>query len=137
MRIQFSRSDSDIVAKAKGTYLPRPKKKPQEKKKAKIAVAPAGVESRPAPINPESIPDNQPPHNILFVTNLPPDSGEEFLNQLFQQFTGFREVRMVPSRPDIAFVEYETDMHASVAKENLQGFKATPTHKIKIVYAKK
>ncbi|XP_055334606.1 U1 small nuclear ribonucleoprotein A-like [Paramacrobiotus metropolitanus] len=138
MRIQFARADSDMVTRARGTYVPRPKKKAGEKaKKPKPMAAPVGVEVRPAPINPENIPDNQPPHNILFVTNLPTDSGEELLNQLFQQFTGFREVRMVPSRPDIAFVEYETEMHASVAKENLQGFKVTPTHKIKIVYAKK
>lgn len=119
-----------------GTFIPRPKKKTGEKAKKPKQVA-AGFDARPAPINPENIPDNQPPHNILFVTNLPTDSGEELLNQLFQQFTGFREVRMIPSRPDIAFVEYESEMHASVAKENLQGFKVTPTHKIKVVYAKK
>lgn len=28
--------------------------------------------------------------------------------ELFQRYPGFKEVRTVPSRPDIAFVEYET-----------------------------
>ncbi|OQV15239.1 putative U2 small nuclear ribonucleoprotein B'' [Hypsibius exemplaris] len=140
MRIQFARADSDLLAKQKGTFVPRPKKKPLDKvKKVKPVAAPiiVGGELRPAPINPESIPDNQPPHNILFVTNLPQEGGEEFLSQMFQQYQGFREVRMVPSRPDIAFVEYENEMFASMAKDGLQGFKVTPTQKIKVVFAKK
>ncbi|GAU87779.1 hypothetical protein RvY_00577 [Ramazzottius varieornatus] len=144
MNIQFARAESDLIAKAKGTFVPKPKKKPGEKKPKPKKDAPMvaasampGMEVRPAPINPENIPDTAPPHNILFVTNLPPEGGEEFLSQMFQQYQGFREVRMVPSRPDIAFVEYETEVHAAVAKEQMQGFKVTPTHKIKIVFAKK
>ena len=33
---------------------------------------------------------------------------------LFCRFPGFSEVRLVPGRSDIAFVEYETDIQASL-----------------------
>lgn len=46
-----------------------------------------------------------PPNKILFVQNLPENSTEAMLAMLFQQFPGFREVRMVEARPGIAFVE--------------------------------
>lgn len=32
----------------------------------------------------------------------------------FYRFPGFREVRLVPGRSDIAFVEYETDIQVSL-----------------------
>lgn len=44
---------------------------------------------------------------------------------------------MVPGRSDIAFVEFETDAQATEAKGSLAGFKITPTHAMKIAYAKK
>ncbi|VDD75935.1 unnamed protein product [Mesocestoides corti] len=61
----------------------------------------------PPPINPATIPD-QPPNKILFLTNLPEDANEAMLGMLFAPFVGFREIRMVPSRHDIAFVEFST-----------------------------
>ena len=59
------------------------------------------------------------------------------LQMLFQPFSGFKEVRLVPGRSDIAFVEFETEQHSHLAKEALQGFKIGPDHAIKISYAKK
>lgn len=53
------------------------------------------------------------------------------------RFPGFKEVRLVPGRHDIAFVEFETDMQAGAAKDALQGFKITPTNAMKITFAKK
>ena len=41
MRIAFSRMDSDIIAKMKGTFTERPKKAPMESKKAKKRAAKA------------------------------------------------------------------------------------------------
>ena len=43
---------------------------------------------------------------------------------------------MVPSKPGIAFVEFETEMQASVAMTGLQGFKVTPQNAMAISYAK-
>lgn len=56
---------------------------------------------------------------------------------MFNQFPGFKEVRLVPNRHDIAFVEFSTELQSSAAKEALQGFKITPTHAMKITFAKK
>lgn len=47
----------------------------------------------------------QPPNQILFLTNLPDETNEMMLSMLFNQFPGFKEVRLVPGRHDIAFVE--------------------------------
>ena len=58
------------------------------------------------------------------------------LSMLFQQFPGFKEVRMVEAKPGIAFVEFETETQASVALSGLQGFKINPTHSMTLSYAK-
>lgn len=55
----------------------------------------------------------------------------------FNRFPGFKEVRLVPNRHDIAFVEFANEMQSAAAKEALQGFKITPTHAMKITFAKK
>ncbi|CAH8556915.1 unnamed protein product [Schistosoma turkestanicum] len=90
----------------------------------------------PPAVNPATIPD-QPPNKILFLTNLPDDSDEAMLSMLFGQFTGYREVRMVPGRHDIAFVEFVNEVEASAAKLGLQGFNIRPGQAIRITFAKK
>jgi U2 small nuclear ribonucleoprotein B'' len=40
---------------------------------------------------------------------------------LFGRFEGFREVRLVPGRKGIAFVEYETETGSISAKERMAG----------------
>lgn len=68
------------------------------------------------------IPDEYlPPNKILFVQNLPDEYDVEALTALFGRFEGFREVRLVPGRRGIAFVEYETETGAISAKENTAG----------------
>lgn len=169
MRIQYSKRDSDIIAKMKGTFVERPKKKkredeeeePQGKKKKKVPpkssvaalanqkavintplkpMQPAAVltpvQQPQAPVAPAIIPE-QPPCHILFLTNLPAETNEMMLSMLFNQFPGFKEVRLVPGRHDIAFVEFENDVQSAAAKEALQGFKITPTNAMKITFAKK
>lgn len=144
MRIAYSKKDSDCIAKMKGTFQERPKKKKAEesaagRKKKKDRSQPEPVSkhtiSQAAPLT------DQPPNQILFLTNLPTETNEKtnemMLTMLFNQFPGFKEVRLVPGRTDIAFVEFETDTQATAAKEALQGFKITPTHAMKITFAKK
>jgi len=137
MRIAYSKMDSDVIAKIKGTFKERPKKikppKPapeekREKKKKNAANAESGSTNTTA---------EQPPNQILFLTNLPEETNEMMLSMLFNQFPGFKEVRLVPNRHDIAFVEFSTELQSSAAKEALQGFKITPTHAMKITFAKK
>lgn len=61
----------------------------------------------------------------------------KYLNQSYLRFPGFKEVRLVPNRHDIAFVEFANEVQSAAAKEALQGFKITPTHAMKISFAKK
>jgi len=136
MRIAYSRSDSDIIAKMKGTFQERPKRAPGEsKKKSKKAKAAAahqlggGSGAGPGP--------DAPPNQILFLTNLPQETNEMMLSMLFNQFPGFKEVRLVPGRHDIAFVEFENELQSAAARDALQGFKITPTTAMKISFAKK
>lgn len=107
-----------------------PKKKKKEKR------APTGNSLNAAGI-PHSALVEQPPNNILFLTNLPPETNETMVQVLFAQFPGFKEVRLVPGRHDIAFVEFETEYQSGAAKDSLQGFKVSPTHAMKITFAKK
>ncbi|KAI0131973.1 hypothetical protein BJ170DRAFT_576859, partial [Xylariales sp. AK1849] len=68
------------------------------------------------------VPDEYlPPNKILFVQNLPDDYDVEALTGIFGRFEGFREVRLVPGRRGIAFVEYEAEAGAITAKENTAG----------------
>merc|ERR1719431_806956 len=98
------------------------KKKKQLRQEANAnlaAAAPAPVIMQPTPTaaqpaGPASIPE-QPPHHILFLTNLPEETNEMMLSMLFNQFPGFKEVRLVPGRSDIAFVEFENEVQAGAA----------------------
>ncbi|KAK4193816.1 putative small nuclear ribonucleoprotein [Podospora australis] len=68
------------------------------------------------------VPDEYlPPNRILFVQNLPDDFGKDDLTAIFNRFEGFREVRTVPGRSGIAFVEYEAESGAITARENTAG----------------
>jgi len=82
-------------------------------------------------------PKQQPPNKILFVENLPEACTDMMLSMLFQQFPGFKEVRMVQGKQGIAFVEFESEVESTVAMNGLQHFKITPTHLMVISYAKK
>uniref|UniRef100_A0A3P9K232 U1 small nuclear ribonucleoprotein A n=1 Tax=Oryzias latipes TaxID=8090 RepID=A0A3P9K232_ORYLA len=135
MRIQYSKTDSDIIAKMKGTYVERERKKEKRKPKpegtgAKKAAAAAMMAGVP------TVAEN-PPNHILFLTNLPEETNELMLSMLFNQFPGFKEVRLVPGRHDIAFVEFDNEVQAGAARDSLQGFKITQTHAMKISFAKK
>ena len=105
--------------------LPRNEEHKKKKKERKTAGLPHGALS------------DQPPNNILFLTSLPEETNEMMLTMLFNQFPGFKEVRLVPGRHDIAFVEFDNEFQSGAAKDALQGFKVTPTHAIKITFAKK
>ncbi|XP_033823443.1 U2 small nuclear ribonucleoprotein B'' [Periophthalmus magnuspinnatus] len=138
MRIQYAKTDSEIISKMKGTYGDKEKKK-EKKKKAQEAAA--NQNKRPAQIpvaahTPVQVPDN-PPNHILFLSNLPEETNEMMLSMLFNQFPGFKEVRLVPGKHDISFVEFESDTQAGVAKDALQGFRITATCAMRISYAKK
>ncbi|KIV93433.1 hypothetical protein PV10_04646 [Exophiala mesophila] len=68
------------------------------------------------------IPDEYlPPNKILFLRDLPDSYDADGLSRIFSRFEGFKEVRMVPGRKGIAFVEYEAEAGAISAKEATSG----------------
>ncbi|MCJ1456780.1 hypothetical protein MMC28_007145 [Mycoblastus sanguinarius] len=76
-----------------------------------------------------------PPNKILFVQNLPEDYNIEGLTAIFGRFEGFREVRLVPGRRGIAFVEYEAEAGAISAKESTAGMALGDEGRVvKVVY---
>ncbi|RNA43100.1 U1 small nuclear ribonucleo A [Brachionus plicatilis] len=141
MRIQYAKTQSDVIAKRYGTFVERPKKDAKEEaaeqaaKKEKKKAESAAV-SGAAQVAVQGGSGDQP-NKILFLVNLPEDTEQTVLQMLFQPFAGFREVRLVPGRFDIAFVEFENEHLATIAKDALQGFKIAPTNAMKITYAKK
>jgi len=147
MRIQYSKSDSDMIAKMKGTFVERPRaaitKKVtvevpgESKKERKRRLAAEKVKDGEKAKNAAEDLTNQPPNKILFCTNLPEETNEMVLQMLFNQFPGFREVRLVPGRHDIAFVEFENEFQAVSARDSLNGFKLTPTSAMKVNFAKR
>lgn len=62
-----------------------------------------------------------PANRVLFVRNIPDDVSTDALALPFGQYPGFREIRVVPGRKGIAFVEYEDTEGAILAKESLAG----------------
>ncbi|XP_070762010.1 U1 small nuclear ribonucleoprotein A isoform X6 [Enoplosus armatus] len=139
MRIQYAKQDSDIIAKMKGTYVERDRKK--EKKKIKGADGAGAKKGVPGAAATNCLLSSQvaenPPNHILFLTNLPEETNELMLSMLFNQFPGFKEVRLVPGRHDIAFVEFDNEVQAGAARDALQGFKITQANAMKISFAKK
>jgi RNA recognition motif-containing protein len=68
------------------------------------------------------VPDEYlPPNKILFIQNVPDEYDIDALTAIFGRFEGFREVRLVPGRTGIAFIEYEAEAGAISAKENIAG----------------
>ncbi|KAF4380556.1 hypothetical protein G4B88_008707 [Cannabis sativa] len=151
IRIQYAKTKSDCIAKADGSFVPRDKKKKQEEKAerkrrpddAPPSAAANGTRAEngatPAPFRQgnTSAQEAAAPNNILFIENLPHETTSMMLELLFQQYPGFREVRIIEAKPGIAFVEFEDDVQSSMAMQALQGFKITPQNPMAITFAKK
>ncbi|KAI9303303.1 hypothetical protein BJ944DRAFT_165664 [Cunninghamella echinulata] len=66
--------------------------------------------------------DQNPPCNTLYVGNLPPNTNEDELRQLFSKCNGYKRMyfRTKPQGP-MCFVEFENVMYASQTMGELQG----------------
>lgn len=53
------------------------------------------------------------------------------------RFPGLKDIRLVPNRAGIAFVEFESEELAAPARIALNNFKITPEQHMKVDYAKK
>ncbi len=68
------------------------------------------------------------------MQNLPEEYDVDPLTSIFGRFEGFREVRLVPGRKGIAFVEYESETGAISAKENTAGMVLGEGMVMKVTY---
>lgn len=83
------------------------------------------------------IPDEYlPPNKVLLVQGLPDDSTKDNIQLIFGRFPGLVEIRMVPGRKGIAFVEYEKEGAAITAKEGTGGL-LLQDKPLRITYARK
>ncbi|KAL4068936.1 hypothetical protein V8B97DRAFT_2024590 [Scleroderma yunnanense] len=149
MQISFARTRSDAVVKRldpqslevhktqrgehkKNTRYTNPLKQKLRAKRL-AAAGLAGVTSIPAPKRPAvQMPDEYlPPNKILFLQNLPENVTKDQLMALFSQYPNLYEVRLIPTKKDIAFVEYMDEGSASVAKDALHNYKLDGENKIK------
>uniref|UniRef100_A0A1I7UZ48 U2 small nuclear ribonucleoprotein B n=1 Tax=Caenorhabditis tropicalis TaxID=1561998 RepID=A0A1I7UZ48_9PELO len=150
MRIQYAREDSDVIARAKGTYVEKknPGKGGQKQKKPYEKTQKNGTEKKRDQGKPgdaektteeEGGEDQGPgvPNNILFCSNIPEGTDPEQIQTIFGQFPGLREVRWMPNTKDFAFVEYESEDLSEPARQALDNFRITPDHQIKVKFASK
>ncbi|CVK93121.1 related to small nuclear ribonucleoprotein snRNP U1A [Fusarium mangiferae] len=148
MKVAFARTHSDKTVELKGNQedLEQHKRHRQAEKDKRKALESAEEQRQINKRGPGSVNDNRPakaaksglkstsaaasgsvldeflpPNKILFVQNFPEDYDIETLTSVFGRFDGFREVRLVPGRRGIAFVEYEAEQGAITAKENTAG----------------
>jgi len=123
---------AEVTKKAKMAEKKEPAKKekaakPEAKAAGKVAAPAGGVNLTPKVM---------PPNKTLFVENLPENVTDLMLSMLFQQFPGYKDLRVVPAK-GVAFVEFENEIEAGVALQGLQHFMVKPEKPMVISYAKK
>jgi len=157
LKLAYAKEKSDRIAKRDGTFVPRAKRRKRDDESSAVAAASAaaagdtssgaatGMETAdagaaaaptgdaPVAATTATTPQQQPTH-ILFAENLPSECNEMMLAMLFRQYAGFKEVRI--PRAGLAFIEFDTEPHATLALERLNGFKLTTTDSLKLTYGK-
>ncbi|KAL1588019.1 hypothetical protein WHR41_03217 [Cladosporium halotolerans] len=144
MKLEFAKSRSDVTVQRedgeaglethKKHRIAEKERKQAQEAAAAAATAPAkrapaeNIAERPAKsAKPAAgaggvIPDEfLPPNKTLFLRDLPEGYGQDALAVIFKRFPGFREIRTVPGRGNIAFAEYDDETGAIAAKEALSG----------------
>ncbi|KAJ1845727.1 U2 small nuclear ribonucleoprotein B'' [Coemansia sp. RSA 2703] len=81
-------------------------------------------------------PDQPVPNSTLFVSNIPKNISEEMISGLFQQYSGFIEVRRIAGKSDMAFVDYDTIASATAARDVLNGFKLSAQHAMQVEFSR-
>ena len=139
LKIAYAKEKSDLVAKKDGSYVAREKRaRDFQGPAAEGAPAPTKAARRAAPAKAKAAPKaNAVPHSILFAQDLPTECELPMLQMLFQPYMGYKEVRLVPGKAGLAFIEFDSEMQASLALEGLSGFSLTPTDTLQLSYAKR
>lgn len=97
------------------------------------------MSSNPSTLQSISIsgPDVLLPNRILFIQNIPPAYPTLSLSELFKRYPGFQDLRSVPNRPDVAFVEYESEGQAGAARQILDKTEIVPGCNIRVSFARR
>ncbi|KAG7377037.1 hypothetical protein PHYPSEUDO_012266 [Phytophthora pseudosyringae] len=145
--IHFAKEKADVIARREGTFVPREKRKrepkpaapsqPQQAAKKQAGENGSAASTGSSAAAPPPPPAQNVPNKILFLQELPESCNQEMLSVLFKQYQGFKEVRMVPGKKGLAFVEFGDEAQAAIALQGLFGFKLTPTDALKVSFAKK
>ncbi|GER27039.1 U1 small nuclear ribonucleoprotein A [Striga asiatica] len=133
MRIQYAIKESDVIAKADGTFVPREIRKMQDDKDdanqataLNPAYAGAYGGAPPLPQIPDmgarAVREALEPNKFLFIQNLPHQTTAIELGTVFKYCPGLIGVQMKETLPGIAFVEYENVMQATMAMTMFEGF---------------
>ncbi|KAG5925221.1 hypothetical protein E4U42_004439 [Claviceps africana] len=94
---------------------------------------PTGLKST-GPVASQVVPDEYlPPNKILFLQHIPDEYDTDALGAIFGRFEGFREIRSVPGRRGLAFVEYDGEQGAIAARESTSGMKLGESY-LKVSY---
>jgi len=150
MRVDYSKSKSDRVARHDGTYVKREKKvggvevknNKNNKRKASVEVEEAEASEQEAKKaktdgNHATL-GSTTPSKILLVSNLPSVCTPAMLTTLFSQYMGFIEARRPPvmSGDDlgIGFIEFKSEGEAQQALLGLQGFKLTKDIEMRVAF---
>jgi RNA recognition motif-containing protein len=129
-KIQYAKNKSDSAAKADGTFDIRLKRKRDEENAANSMQPPSSGATKIA-----KIVSNSNPNRILFAQELPMNYDETVLLSLFQQCSGFTEIRMVPGNKKIAFIEFNDETQATIALRQLNGFELSPGDVLHLTYS--
>ncbi|OZJ03474.1 hypothetical protein BZG36_02744 [Bifiguratus adelaidae] len=139
MVLQYSKGKSDAIAVLDGTIDEHKRRRLEvkEQRQAQMETKPQPQKAAARPKVPQMPEDLLPPNQILFLQRIPPETTDVMLKALFSQYPGFKEVRMVPTKQDIAFVEYENEVFASSAKEALNGYQFGSGRPLRVTFARK
>ncbi|KAJ1674520.1 hypothetical protein EV182_003114 [Spiromyces aspiralis] len=146
MLIQYARCHSDVVVDREGEDLDKhvehrkEEKAKREKELAEKFGAMHPGAGGPAGPHPSAFVVPEVPNQILFLENIPVQvQQDDTIEKEFSKFPGLKEVRKVPGKPSIAFVEFETEAQASAAKSTLGGlWPVVPdAEPVKITFAKR
>ncbi|KAI9500746.1 hypothetical protein GGI25_003940 [Coemansia spiralis] len=119
MFIEFSRAPSDATIADEGGDTEEFKQqrlveKEQREREARDRIAQATASAAALAVSEAEL-----PNKILFLQGLPADIAVPEIESTFSAYAGFVEVRWVSVKPEVAFVEYENEVQAGIARSSI------------------
>ncbi|KAI3626023.1 hypothetical protein CBS9595_001384 [Malassezia furfur] len=112
----------------------------RKRKAAEAGVPVESVEPKSgslARVQANQLPDEYlPPNKILFLQQIPSTTTRDDLEKLFGAYPNLLEVRTIPGRSDIAFVEYNDIPSGVQAREATNGYAMPNGERLKVSYAR-